>query len=222
MPGCGRSFRLDEPLQFAVATECLLEILDEEGIDSAVLVGQSMGSLVSQYVCDNHPDHVTGMVHVGGFPLHGGLSDRAIRLLRFHLRVLKLMPERTIPPLFARAVAHTPSARAYVTRVASATGKEQMLSLERGLIDELATGIPSVTDHPQRIVVGEHEASFLQEKAMAWNEALPDSIAVTVPEAGHIANHDNPDAITSVLHSFLSDLNRDDRENGDGFRRQFS
>ncbi|ELY57059.1 alpha/beta fold family hydrolase [Natronolimnohabitans innermongolicus JCM 12255] len=203
VPGCGDSAESSEPVRFDVSARKLLDVLDNEGIDQAVLVGQSMGSLLNQYLASHHPDRVRALVHVGGFPLHDGFSERAIKLMGMHVKVLQLLPEKLIYDTFGRLVAHTPDAQEYAKQASARTGKENMVSLEREFLKDLEEGIPELTEHPQVIVVGEHEYATLRKKSKEWNEKLPDSVYTTVPDAGHIANHDNPTAFTELLSSFL-------------------
>lgn len=69
-------------------------------------------------------------------------------------------------------------------------------------IDE---GIPEQVVVPRLVVVGEHEYSPIRTKANEWVEELSDSRYETVPDAGHLANHDNPTAFNEILSAFLHD-----------------
>ena len=206
VPGCGESADSSEPVRFDVSAGRLIDVLDREGIDEAVLVGQSMGSLLNQYVASHHPDRVRALVHVGGFPLHEGFSERMFKLMRWHPMILKAFPEHLLYDACGRLFAHTPDAQEYARRATARTGKENMVSLEREYLKDIEEGIPELTDLPQLVVVGEHEYFPIRKKAKEWNERLPDSEYATVPDAGHIANHDNPTAFNEILSRFLESL----------------
>jgi pimeloyl-ACP methyl ester carboxylesterase/ketopantoate reductase len=206
LPGCGESAQSSDPVRFDVASRKLLDVLDNEGIDQPIIVGQSMGSLLSQYVAHHHSDRVRALVHVGGFPLHEGFSERTIKVMGLHVRALKRMPEQLLYDVFGRFVAHTPDAQAYARRASARTGKENMVSLERSLLEDMDEGIPELTELPQLVVVGEHEYFLLRKKAKEWNDRLPNSVYALVPDAGHIANLDNPTAFNETLSSFLESL----------------
>lgn len=64
-------------------------------------------------------------------------------------------------------------------------------------------GDPRTDRVPQLIVVGEHEYFLLRKKAKEWDKRLPNSEFTTVPDADHIANHDNSTAVNEILFSFL-------------------
>ena len=206
VPGCGESADSSEPVRFDVSAGRLIDVLDREGIDEAVLVGQSMGSLLNQYVASHHPDRVRALVHVGGFPLHEGFSERMFKLMRWHPMILKAFPEHLLYDACGRLFAHTPDAQEYARRATARTGKENMVSLEREYLKDIEEGIPELTDLPQLVVVGEHEYFPIRKKAKEWNDRLPDSEYATVPDAGHIANHDNPTAFNEILSRFLESL----------------
>ena len=207
VPGCGDAAEASDPVRFDVAAEMLLDVLHDEGINRAVLVGQSMGSVLNQYVAHHHPDRVQALVHVGGVPLHEEFSNRMIKLMGLHVWIVQLMPERLLYNLFGWLVAHTDDAQEYVKQVSARTGKANMVALERKLLKDLEQGIPTeLTAHPHLIVVGENEYAPLRRKARKWSARLPDSEYATLPDAGHLANHDNPTAFNKILSSFLEAL----------------
>ncbi|SNR44154.1 alpha/beta fold hydrolase [Halorubrum vacuolatum] len=206
VPGCGDSAEASDPVRFDVGSRKLLDVLDDEGIDQVVLVGQSMGSLLNQYIAYHHPGRVRALVHVGGYPLHEGFSKHAIKLMGLHVRALEFMPEQLLYDMFGRLVARTADARQYVRQASARTGKENMVALERGLIEDIEEGIPELIEGPQLAVVGEHDHFLIRMKAQEWTERLPNSVYATVPDAGHIANHDNPAAFNEILSSFLETL----------------
>ncbi|ELY31235.1 alpha/beta fold family hydrolase [Natrialba magadii ATCC 43099] len=206
VPGCGESAESSVPVRFDVSTRKLLDVLDDEGIDQAVLVGQSMGSLLNQYVAYHHPDRVRALVHVGGFPLHEGFSERTIKLMGVHVRLLQLLPEKLTCDMFGRLVARTPEAQEYAKRASERTGKANMVSLERVFLEDIEEGIPEQTELPQLIVAGEDEYFWLQKKAKEWDKKLRNSEYKAVPDAGHLANHDNPAAFNEILSPFLESL----------------
>ncbi|MCU4752532.1 alpha/beta fold hydrolase [Halobacteria archaeon AArc-curdl1] len=206
VPGCGDAAESSVPVRFDVSARKLLGVLDDEGIDQAVLIGQSMGSLLNQYVAYHYPDRVRALVHVGGFPLHDGFSERTIKLMGVHVRLLQLLPEKLTCDMFGRLVARTPEAQEYARQASARTGKANIVSLERVFLEDIKEGIPEQTELPQLIVAGEDEYFWLRKKAKEWDKKLLNSEYKTVPDAGHLANHDNPAAFNEILSSFLESL----------------
>lgn len=68
--GRGRSNRLPPPFGLAQHAEDLARVLDDQGIERAVLVGHSMGGFVAVRLAARQPDRVAALVLVdGGLPL---------------------------------------------------------------------------------------------------------------------------------------------------------
>lgn len=73
--GHGRSSRPTRGYAVEDLAEDVLALLDELGIDEAIVVGHSMGSFVAQRLADVAPDRLDALVLVGGAPSIHGLSD---------------------------------------------------------------------------------------------------------------------------------------------------
>lgn len=204
MPGHGRSFPLPGgDFRFSVAAACLIGVLDEIGADSAVLVGQSLGSLVSQYAAHVHPRRVAGLVHVGGMPLHEGMSRVAVSMWRAFLAAAVLIPEGTLARWFGRERAVTADVRGYLERSAVRSGKRQFLKLTQAYLRDLADGIPEAPPMLSLIAYGQREVAMVRKAAARWHASVPATRLAVIPEAGHIANQDNADAFNQVLASFV-------------------
>ena len=212
LPGHGRSYPLPgAEFRFSVAAACLIGVLDEVGAERAVLVGQSLGSLVSQYAAHAHPRRVTALVHVGGMPLAGGMSRFAAAVWGNLLKTAVLIPAGAFYRWFARERAVTAEARGYMERSATKMGKQQVLDLTQAYLEDFAAGIPSEPPMPSLIAIGEHEVGMVRRAAARWHAKTPGSRLATIPGAGHIANHDQPEAFNQVLVSFLEGLAEDEK-----------
>ncbi|QAY74427.1 alpha/beta hydrolase [Agromyces protaetiae] len=68
--GRGRSNALPAPYRLVDHADDLARVLDDRGIDRALVVGHSMGAFVSVRFAERHPDRVAGLVLIdGGLPL---------------------------------------------------------------------------------------------------------------------------------------------------------
>jgi pimeloyl-ACP methyl ester carboxylesterase len=209
MPGHGSSFPVDGDFRFTVVAGCLVGLLDELGASSAVLVGQSVGSLVNQYAAHNYPERVEALVDVGGTPLHQGMKGVEAFMWRLLLRLSVLIPERMLYRWFARERAFTKATQDDLEAAISRMGKKQVLNLTRAYLKDYAAGIPKAPGVPLLIINGEHEIALVRRKSAEWHASAPESQLAVIPEAGHIANQDNPAAFNRVLESFLAGLASD-------------
>jgi pimeloyl-ACP methyl ester carboxylesterase len=211
LPGHGRSFPLrGTEFRFSVAAACLIGVLDAVGADRAVLVGQSLGSLVNQVTAHAHPQRAAALVHVGGMPLASGMSRFAAAVWGNLLKTAVLIPAGTFYRWFARERAVTAEARGYMERLAAKMGKQQVLDLTQAYLRDFAAGIPSEPPMPSLIAIGEHEIGMVRKAATRWHDGSRGSRLAVIPGAGHIANHDQPNAFNLVLASFLEELRLDE------------
>ncbi len=70
LPGHGRSTIKEYNERFTkMSADCLNELLNEIGIDKAIFVGQSLGSMIVQHFQIKHPQKVIATIHVPGIEL---------------------------------------------------------------------------------------------------------------------------------------------------------
>jgi pimeloyl-ACP methyl ester carboxylesterase len=69
-----RSFGPTGGFAYDVVAKCLIGILDEIAVKTAVLVGLSLGGHINQYVTHHYPEHLTTLVDIGSTDLHLGFS----------------------------------------------------------------------------------------------------------------------------------------------------
>ena len=210
MPGHGDSAEFDgREFTFAVMAECLLGILDDAGIDAAVLVGVSLGSLVNQYVAYHHPERVDALIDVGGLPLHNQMSAGASMAWRMAAMLGALIPEKTYYRLFAKERSTDEDTRQYMEECIAKMGKRQVRRFTSAYIADQTEGIPAPPQQPLLIINGEEEISFVSTRSEKWDQEVPNSQRVVIPEAGHIANQDNPAGFNEAVATFLRSLQHD-------------
>ena len=204
LPGHGESFALGErKFSFALATDCLIGLLDELNIDTAAFVGVSLGSLINQYVAHHHGERVFALIDVGGLPLHEPMGRIATLVWRLFNKVGTAIPEKKYYELFAKERAITEETRQYLEEGIAKVGKSKVSRLTSEFLTDQAQGIPAPPDTPLLIINGEEEMSFVQKRSEKWHASIADSQRIEIPGAGHIANLDNAAAFNEALHTYL-------------------
>ena len=59
---------------------------------------------------------------------------------------------------------------------------------------------------PTLVLVGEHDSPSPPEVVKVWQQRIPGSELVVIPDAGHLSNLENPDAFNAALTDFLDRL----------------
>ncbi len=207
LPGHGKSAGADLGSRFSQrAADCAAGILDELGVTQAVFVGQSLGSLVVQHVVTRHPERVRATVHLGGMPLHPGYS----RLLGFALTpvvyLCRLIPAQAFYRSFAAHRAIKAETKRFMEQAISENGKDLVIQLTMETLKDMTDGLPHSIPTPCLILFGDQEVSFVRKRGRKWHEEVPGSELEVIPQAGHIANQDNPDSFNTSLARFLDGL----------------
>ncbi len=191
-----------------------LRVLDEEGVERAVLGGLSMGAAVALAVARAHPDRVRALV-LASFPAGRGAAagpsarahDFADAIEREGVEAAGARfvwgPESGLDARGAALVRqgfleHPPHALAHTLR-------------------ELLAGLPPIAERarelaelalPTLVVAGAGDAASLPAcRALAG--ALPDARLEVIPEAGHVVNLARPEAFDAALAGFLDHLPAD-------------
>jgi pimeloyl-ACP methyl ester carboxylesterase len=205
LPGHGRSFPLKEKFTYSLAAECLLGVLDEIGTKQAALVGVSLGGQINQYAAFLKPERVAALVEVGSMAIHKPFGRLANILGKLYVASSRLIPEKQVYSWIASSRAINPETRSYVEKKAAQMGKKQILEITEGMFMDMAKGVPVAPEMPLLLIHGEKEMSFVAKHLRSWHEQTHGSRYAVIPEAGHIANQDNPEAFNEALLEFLEE-----------------
>lgn len=208
MPGHGRSVIKDDEFDFSMTARCLIGILDEINADSVVLIGLSLGGLISQYVAYHYPERVTAVAVIGSNPLH---SDRTLLSKTFNkvawgmvLAISRFMPEDMLALVNSKGKAIKKPTKEYLLQLAHQAGKKKMIGFTRATMTGIMEGIDKPINQPLLISHGEKEVTFNIKQAIKWHKQISHSRYSVISDAGHIANQDNPQGFNKSLQLFLS------------------
>jgi pimeloyl-ACP methyl ester carboxylesterase len=185
------------------------------GIERPVLVGQSMGALNALVFAAGHPDALRGLVLVDMTPevrIEG--AQRIFDFVTapaeldsveaFVARAVEFNPARD-ERLLRRSLMHNlrqlPSGKwtwKYDHRAMTRDRFEQVRG-EVGAVRELVGTVSC----PTLVVRGARSDVVSAEDAAAFTDAFPHGSWVTVPDAGHTVQGDNPRGLTEALRKFL-------------------
>jgi 3-oxoadipate enol-lactonase len=212
MPGYGKS-RLFGAMTFPDLAGALLALLDDKGWDKVHLVGHSMGGMVAQEFAVDHQDRLASLTlsatspafgrpdgdfqkkFVGArlAPLAGGptMADLARELVE------TMMSEDADPngrQLAFDCMANM-SAKTYRAAVECIVTFEQRANLSHIAVPTLALAGETDTNAP----------APMMEKMAA---KIPGCRYVCLPELGHLANLEDPQAFDAALSAFLDTVPR--------------
>jgi len=203
MLGFGESSKTGDDLGMAVQAEALLALLDAQGIDQAVFVGNSVGGWVTATFAATYPERASRLVliDVAGFaamfegepPVNFDPGSPAEMQALIDITING--PVARIPGLAEQAFA------AYVAsgeKAISATwGRSIFLSAR---LEEL---LPQITA-PSLVLWGADDKLFPSILAGVFSAQIAGATSQLIPDAGHFPQIDQPEATIAAITAFLS------------------
>ncbi len=191
-------------LTIEVVADDLLAVLDDLGVQQAVLVGQSFGGMAVQRLLADHPQRVSAAVMIGT-PALGHRPGTVMRLLqRLRIPFARVWPYQSIRRMFVTMVTTQPAVRRYVDEASAIPSKETFLAVSRAAMDGYLGDAEAPTHGvPVLLAQGVGEERGVARALRAWAESEPSARHVVIPDAGHLVNMDNPAGFNQVLTAFL-------------------
>jgi esterase len=191
-------------------------VADQLELGRFLVVGQSLGAMNGLALAARHPDRLAGLAMIDAAPhMTGGGAQRVADfvLMPAELPSVEEFVERAQrfnrrrdPVLLRRSVLHNlrrmPSGSwtwKYDRRHLSQRSFEEMVVRFR----ELEAVLPAVRC-PVLVVRGGESDVMSESDALRLAGSLPDGRAVTVPQAGHTVQGDNPEGLAEALASFAA------------------
>ncbi len=192
LPGHGGS--LGSPATLGDAAARLDRILAREGVDAAVVIGVSLGSLVAQDLARRHPARARSLIAVGGYEVTDRVLIRAQG--RESLRWLIRLPVMALFRRYlARQSASTARGRAAMAGLVAGFSRRGLLAM-RGGDRILSETRDDALRCPLWIVVGARELEVLAQAARRWHARAPGSRLEVVEDA--------PEAFAALVREHIS------------------
>ena len=214
LPGFGRT---PMPAADYADGQCVIDLIEAEGLAPVVLVGASMGGEIALDVALARPDLVAGLVLIGsGHPLMGWTEERkryssreedlaaagdVDAIVELNLRFWVDGPDRTHDEVDA-------AMRAFV-------GDMQRDALVMQLARPDVEGVALVPEPAERLgeiavptlaVVGELDIPEMREGAARLAADIPGASAATVAGASHLPSLERPEEFDALVLEFLGGL----------------
>jgi pimeloyl-ACP methyl ester carboxylesterase len=199
MRGHGQSDSPDDPALYSQEHTLgdILGVLDYLEIDKAVIGGHSLGGYMTLAFNARHAGRTKALILQGCGPGYRSDTARATWNIRAENRALSL-EEGGLDALGGGAEVN-------VIEQKSALG---LANAARGILSQVdAAAIDSLPgiDVPVLILIGDGDEHYLQGSAYMASR-IPGAINVTVPNAGHGVNVDQPNIVNKAFGEFLADI----------------
>ncbi len=184
----------------------MLAILDAEGVDRAVLCGQSLGGYIAQHIYRLAPGRVQALILIGTTPIAKAYSRLEVWALKASLPLFRLWPYGHFTRTIARVHGRRPEVQAYMFQAARQVPRDDFLTIwEAVSLAVNERGDPTLRfDVPLLLLHGEHDrAGTIRRDMPEWARQVPGAVYHVIPDAAHNANQDNPEFTNWAILAFL-------------------
>ena len=206
-PGHAASRPFDLSFSLADKARWLYAILEREGINRPVLIGQSMGGYLSQMFMQLFPDKALGFVSIDSAPLKREYYTAAeLWLLKRMTPVYKLYPHKALMRDGTKGTATTDYGRNLMMEIWSAYNHEEFSVLSghgfRILAEAVELKLPYDIDCPALLICGDKDAAGSTKRYnREWTKRTGLPLA-WIEGAGHNSNTDRPAEVNALIAEF--------------------
>ena len=182
----------------------LEELISSLKIKDFVLVGHSLGTMISMIYTYRHPEDVKGLILIGAFSkvdksVKGSIERKFLKFLIKHARTqaAKLTRKTLFHPDTPEEIIN------FVMQESSKTPVEKVIECMDAIEQTDITDIIPKIKAPVLLVYGETENTISKEVQRYLIEKLNVKKTVIVPRAGHNAMLENPRIVNKEIENFL-------------------
>jgi len=212
MPGYGKS-ALSGGMTFPDLADGLLALLDDNEWEQVHLVGHSMGGMVAQEFAVDHQDRLKSLTLSATSPAFGR-PDGDFQKKFVEARLAPLADGATMADLATELVETMMSADADPNGrqlahdcMANVPAETYRAAVECIVTFEQRENLPKIAV-PTMVLAGETDTNAPAPMMEKMAAKIPQSTYVCLPELGHLANLEDPQAFDAALSAFLDTLPR--------------
>ena len=212
-PGHASSFPFEMTFSLEDKAGWLCGILEREGFQNPVLIGQSMGGYLGQMFAQLYPDRLRGFISIDSAPLAREYFTAAeLWLLKRMEPVYRRYPWKWLLKQGSSGAATSEYGRALMRgMMMTYDGDQERYARLAGhgfriLAEAVEAGLPYALKCPSLLICGDRDrAGSCIRYNRAWHKKTGIPIA-WIKGAGHNSNTDAPDEVNQIIDRFAENL----------------
>ncbi len=180
--------------------EDVLAVADAQGVEKFTIVGCSLGGVVAFELWKHAPQRIEAMVIVGSFAAYPNARAYADGI-KAAVKEAGGMPAFT-QSRAAKLGLPPDRMRETIEQMGCKTVASYLAATEATWTGDYIKMLPAI-DVPTLVAVGERDAIAPLSLSQVIASSIPGAQLVSIPDAGHVANADNPERFNTMLDGFL-------------------
>jgi pimeloyl-ACP methyl ester carboxylesterase len=187
LPGFGMMRKSRQPFELAQASMWLADWMQAVGLETASLIGHSMGGYVSMALAATHPEKVKRLVLVDSIGVPFGL------------------PLARLVPLALKAVVRTTSLALWlcVSYDYLRAGHTTVMNASQQILELDASAVVASVRAPALLIWGENDDLVPFHLGRQLHKQIPDARLRVIRGANHYCMYERPDEFNHALLTFL-------------------
>src|SRR6202521_5712136 len=190
----------------------LIYLLDRLRLDRVSFCGLSLGGMVGMWVAANAPERIDLLVLCCTTARMPRPDDFAVRARTVREHGIEPIAQALIGRWFTRRFrVHHPDTVARIRDVLLSTPREGYAGACEAIAQmNLRDELPRITA-PTLVIGAEQDQSTPPEKSREIAEGISGAVLVVIPDAAHIANVEQPDAVSNQILDHLVEVRHEPR-----------
>ncbi len=188
----------------------LLAFLEELELDSAILVGHSMGGVVVAYAAIEKPSKVDRLIIIEGGFYHGGAPE-FVQYLFFPLQRLmaktfytrKFRLKSLLPSYFNKSIVTTEVIEAYLQPGKTPNAVNALETMMTNVGPRTYEGVSRQVTQPTLLVWSLNNKNNPVEDGKRLNNEISNSQLNVIQNCGHYVQEEKPEELAAVIKQFL-------------------
>jgi pimeloyl-ACP methyl ester carboxylesterase len=207
-PGYGRSDDPSEPFTLADLADQAVGLLDELEVEQAHVLGVSMGGVIAQLVYHRHSLRVRSLILADTNTGGGGLPEpeRSARV-QGRLEALERLGPRGMAEARAPVLLRPDAPADLLADVTDIMAEVRPAGYRAAAIALGQTDVSSLLSRinvPTLVIHGAQDRVVPVETGRMLANSIAGARLVVIPEAGHVANQEQPELFNAAVRQFLA------------------
>lgn len=182
--------------------EDVIAAMEDAGLETAILVGCSIGGLIAQHVALMAPERVTGLVLSNTASTLGAAEGWRTRIEAIREHGMAAMAEGILPRWFGPTMLAHPTAPLWRTLLARTDQDGYIATCAAIAGTDITDRLCEITQ-PALVLGGKHDLATPPEVVEALARALPRADLVMFDNTGHLPAIEAPEGFTEALTKFV-------------------